>query len=96
MGIQFETDKIKPTKTRRLPFLPRIGIYVDFGGREFSYKQTSILETAINLQERGLTMANLLKVTVEQFAEIQFPKKKKAKTINTSATTISIKTKKKK
>jgi hypothetical protein len=94
MGVSFEVDKKKPSKTRKLPFLPRVGIYVDFGGREFVYKQTSLLETALNLQERGITMANWVKLMVEQFAEIEFPTKKKGKTITTSARTISIQRKK--
>ena len=94
MGIQFEVDKKKPSKTRKLPFLPRIGIYIDFGGREFVYKQTSLLETALNLQERGISMSNWMKLMVEQFSEIEFPAKKKNKTITTSATTISIQRKK--
>ena len=94
MGIQFEVDKKKPSKTRKLPFLPRFGIYVDFAGREFIYKQTPLLETALNLQERGISVSNLLKLMVEQFSEIEFPAKKKAKTITTSARTISIQRKK--
>ncbi len=94
MGILFESEKKKPSKTRKLPFLPRFGIYIDFAGRDFVYKQTSLLETALNLQERGLSLSNFTKLMVEQFAEIQFPIRKISKTINTSAKTIAIQRKK--
>ncbi|MEZ4743136.1 MAG: hypothetical protein R3B45_11945 [Bdellovibrionota bacterium] len=96
MGMELKIEKKKSTKTRKAPILPRLGIYIDFCGREIVYRQIPVLETALNLHERGLSMTNLLKITMEQFAEIQFPKtKKKVDIVETSAKTISVKTKKK-
>lgn len=90
MGISFTHDKSKNTKTRKFPFLPRFGVFLDLGGRTFVYKQTPVLETVANLIERGVNLANLLKINKEQFNEIQFPKEKKPRIIKTSAKTISV------
>ncbi len=91
MGISFNYEKAKNTKTRKFPYLPRFGVFLDVGGRTFVYKQTPVLETLANLIERGVNLANLLKINKEQFSEIQFPREKKPRIIKTSAKTISVK-----
>jgi hypothetical protein len=90
MAILFSSERVKQGRTRKFPFLPRIGFVIDFGGRSFTYKQTPILETVANLIERGVNLSNLLKITQEQLAEIQFPREKKFGVIKTSAKTISV------
>lgn len=93
MGIFFEMKKkIKPGKTRRLRFLPRVGVYVDFWGREIVLKQVPTLETAFNLVTSGLTLSNLQNIVNRQFDEIKFPARKKQKTVNTTAKVVSQKT----
>jgi hypothetical protein len=69
-------EKTKRTKTRKLPLLPRFGVVVEIGGRQFAYRQVPITETLLNLRERGFTMQNFVKIAAEQLAEIKFPKLK--------------------
>jgi hypothetical protein len=94
MPLHIQVERKKASKTRKLPFLPRLGIYLDVGGREIIYKQAPVLETVMNLKERGMSIANLFKIAIEQMAEIEFPAAKKGKTINTSARTVSVQRKK--
>jgi hypothetical protein len=63
-------EKSKPSRVKRLPFLPRVGIFVDFGGREFSYRQAPLLETLYNLRGKRFNLKNLLGVAFQQLREI--------------------------
>lgn len=88
MGILFESKKRRPSPTKRIPLLPRFGFYLDVFGREFTFKQVPVLETAINLIKSGVTLSNLKKITKRQFDEVSFIKAPKEKTVNTTAKTI--------
>ena len=91
MGSLFYKSKKKNDKTRKIPWLPRIGLYVDIGGYELMFKKVPAMETLLNVLERGMTYAQLKRVEREQFSEISFPKVKKSKVYQTTARTISVK-----
>ena len=73
MANMFCVHKAERTKMRKLPFLPRIGITIDVAGRQFIYKQSPILETVLNLRDRGFSLKNLAKAAAEELDEIRFP-----------------------
>lgn len=77
------------TRSRKLPLLPRLGLVVDIGGKRFSYRQAPMLETVLNLLERGASISNFNKIVAEQLYEIAFPSLVKKKTVNVEAKTIS-------
>lgn len=94
MSILLRLQRRKPSTSRKLPILPRFGFYLDIAGYEMTYKQVPILESVINLIERGWPPSQLYKIYKEQLAEIQFPIFKKAKIINVSFRNISAEGKK--
>lgn len=73
MATMFSMHKAERTKLRRLPFLPRIGIVVDFAGQRLTIKHAPLLETALNLKDRGFNLKNLRKVLTDELNEIRFP-----------------------
>ena len=85
MAFEFISKKTKKTSTKRLSILPRVGIYIDVLGREFTFKNVPVIETAYNLVTSGLTVSNLKKITKRQFSEIDFKKNSDVKTVNTTA-----------
>lgn len=94
MGLLFSSDKRQKSSTRKLPFLPRIGIYVDFAGYEFVMKHVPLLETLFNINPYHLTRAKLEQVISAQLDEVIFPPKKKEVVVSALARTISVQTKK--
>lgn len=89
MGLCAFKKRKKPSPSRKINLLPRIGIYVDFAGYEFVFKHAPLLEAMICLPERGINLAQLLKISKEQLAEIKFPLQKEAKIVSTTARTIA-------
>ncbi|SME93935.1 hypothetical protein [Pseudobacteriovorax antillogorgiicola] len=89
----FKIERASRTRTRKLPFLPRLGVVIDVGGRRISYRQAPLLETFLNLLERGATRSNFDKIIAEQLYEIALPSLAKKKTVNVKAKTISSKPK---
>jgi len=77
MSTQICFGKSKKSKIKRLSFLPRIGITIDFAGQLMTYRQAPLLETAVNVIRRGLSMKNLISVAEVQLNEIELPKVKK-------------------
>ena len=57
MAYTFYVQKSERTKLRRLPFLPRFGITVEAFGRQLTFKQVPLLETLLNLRDRGLSLS---------------------------------------
>ncbi len=82
-------EKIKSTKTRKLPWLPRMGFVLEIGGRKISYRQAPFFETIAILMERGVTLSNFQKAAKEQLFEIVLPNEKKRRTVNVKARTVS-------
>lgn len=85
----FKVEQSPKTRTRKLPLLPRLGLVVDIGGKRISYRQAPMLETVLNLLERGATISNFNKIIAEQLYEIALPSLIKKKTVNVEAKTIS-------
>lgn len=71
MASEIQINKSKKSKTRKLPFLPRIGLYIDVAGYEVFIKNAPLGETLWNLYERGFSTTNLTKVAREQLKEIK-------------------------
>ncbi len=67
-------EKSKPSSLKRLKFLPRVGLVIDFAGQEITYRQAPLLETLVNLRKRGFSMKNLMEVALTQFSEINLKK----------------------
>jgi len=80
MANMFSVTKAERSRLRRLAFLPRIGVVVEVAGRRFSYKQAPLLETLLNLKDRGFSVTNLVTLAKEQLAEIAFPYERKGAT----------------
>lgn len=78
MANMFSVTKAERSRLRRLPFLPRFGIVIEVAGRRFSYKQAPMLETLLNLKDRGFSVGNLVSLAKEQLSEIAFPHERKA------------------
>ena len=77
MANQFCINKIKKSKTRKLPFLPRIGLTVELGNRQFVLRSAPLLETILNTVERGFSIKNMMDVGFEELKEIKLPALKK-------------------
>ena len=90
LELNFKKKKQQP-KTKRISFLPRIGIYVDFLGREISLKQVPSLETIYNVVTSGVTLSNLKNITKRQLSEIKFFKDEEKPTVDTTAKAVKTK-----
>lgn len=89
MITEFFIEKVKQSRLRKLPLLPRLGLTVDFAGRRFCYRQVSLLETVLNLLERGPSLGNLQKIVKEELAEVQMPQRSTKRTVEVEVRTIS-------
>ena len=89
----FRMDRSDKSRSRKLPFLPRIGIVIDFGGRQFSFRHAPLVETLWNLLERGPNRSNLEKIVTEQLYEISLPSLVRKKTVDVKARTIHVQAK---
>lgn len=74
MATSFNINRAEKTKLRRLPLLPRFGLTLEFGGRQFTWKMVPFLETVLNWRDAGFTMQNFRKVSAEELSEITFPR----------------------
>lgn len=73
MANVFITKKSSKSKLSRLSFLPRIGLTIDFAGKQFSYFQVSMIEAFWNMPRGQRTVANLIKLSEQQIKEIKLP-----------------------
>jgi hypothetical protein len=69
----------KKSKLRRLSFLPRIGLTIDFAGKQYGYFQVPIAELLLNMIGRDFTMANIISVSHQQIKELELPNRPEAK-----------------
>ncbi len=90
----FRMERSEKSRSRKLPLLPRVGIVIDFAGRQFSFRHAPLLETLLNLMERGATRSNFEKIVTEQLYEISLPSIVRKKTVNVKSRTISSRTRK--
>lgn len=86
---EFFSEKVKPTPTRKTPFLPRIGLTVDFAGRRFCYRYVPLFETLANLLETRPSLSALQRLLREQFGEVRLSDKPSDQTVDVKARTIS-------
>ena len=63
----------KKSKLRRLSFLPRIGITVDFAGKQYGLFQVPFTELLFNMKDRDFSLANIISVSRQQIDEIELP-----------------------
>lgn len=84
----FRVEPSEKSRSRKFPLLPRIGIVVDVAGKQFSFRHAPLIETLVNLLERGANRANLEKIVTEQLYEISLPSLIRKKTVNVKARTI--------
>jgi hypothetical protein len=84
----FRVDPSDKSRSRKFPLLPRVGIVVDIGGKRFSFRHAPLIETLLNLLERGPNRSNLEKIVTEQLYEISLPSLIRKKTVNVKARTI--------
>lgn len=77
MSISISVEKTGKSSVKRLSFLPRIGIVIDFGGRQLTYRQTPVLETLLNLRARGFNMKNFVEIAYRQLLEVDMPRQEK-------------------
>jgi hypothetical protein len=90
----FRVDRSEKSRSRKFPWLPRVGLVIDFAGRRFSLRHAPLIETIMNLLERGPTRSNLEKIVTEQLYEISLPSLIRKKTVDVKSRTIHNKTKK--
>lgn len=74
MSSMLCVEKAKSSALKRLKFLPRFGIVVDFAGREITYRQAPVLETLVNAGLKGFSMKNFMEVAFQQLDEINLRK----------------------
>ncbi len=84
----FRVEPSEKSRSRKFPLLPRIGFVVDFAVKRFSFRHAPLLETLVNLLERGPNRANLQKIVTEQLYEISLPSLIRKKTVDVKARTI--------
>jgi hypothetical protein len=70
MSSSISFEKTPKNDTRSLPFLPRIGLVIDFGGRRFSYRKVSIFETLWNMRR---TKKGLVETSLELLSQVELP-----------------------
>lgn len=66
-------DKTTKSSTRKLPFLPRIGLSVDIAGYQLNIKAAPFSETIMSLKEKGLSLKSLKNIAIQQLNEIKIP-----------------------
>ena len=84
----FRVEKTDKSRSRKFSLLPRVGFVIDFAGRSYSFRHAPLLETLMNLLERGPSRANLQKIVTEQLYEISLPSLVRKKTVDVKARTI--------
>ncbi len=89
----FRVERTDKSRSRKFPLLPRIGIVVDFAGRSFSFRHAPLVETLLNLLERGPSRSNLEKIVTEQLYEISLPSLVRKRTVDVKARTIHVRAK---
>jgi hypothetical protein len=69
--LEKKDSKLKPN---RLKWLPRFGLYLDFGGYEVYLKYTPLFETIVEAFNSGkITKNQIQHILKKQLQEIHFP-----------------------
>ena len=80
----FHSQRKRSSTRRKLPYLPRVGLYVDFAGYEMMFKHAPLMEAVVELLDKGWPLSQLDNIRKKHLSEIQFPVIRKAKVIETS------------
>lgn len=84
IALEFFIQKKANDAGRSLPYLPRVGVYIDFAGLELVFKKTSFLEAIIEVAENNLHPSNLYRISRKHLAQIRFPQLRRTEVIDTS------------
>lgn len=71
MAIRYSLKNSKASALKRLKFLPRFGVVVDFAGKELTFLNAPILETLVNLVGNKFSLTNFINVAMIQLSEIK-------------------------
>lgn len=71
MANSISFGKSKPSKLKRLPFLPRFGFTIDVAGMEFNYRYAPIAETLMNMDLKSFSLKALVETSMKQLKEIK-------------------------
>lgn len=77
MSNMISVEKSKPSTVRRFSLLPRVGLVIDFAGKQLTYRHVPTLETLLNLRKRGFSMKNFVDIVFEQLSEISLKEQPK-------------------
>jgi hypothetical protein len=92
MPIKFQFLRSKGGPARSVPYLPRVGIYIDFGNRLLAIRAVPVIETLVNCISRGIAPRHASKVIKEQCEEINFPSFEQQAVIDVVAEEVAKKT----
>ena len=70
MPLFVNIEKSVPTPSRHFPFLPRVALILDIGGRKLTFKSAPLLETLAEMKNQGLDFKALVHVSKKMFDEI--------------------------
>ncbi len=73
MATSLIFQKLEKSKFRRVPFIPRVGVTVDWLGYQAAFRHSPILETLINLADKEFSVDNLKSVWRSELDDIRFP-----------------------
>lgn len=73
MSFHFGISKSTATKLRKLPFLPRFAVTIEFLGQQYTLRSTPFLETILNVRELGFSLSNWRRISEQELAEIRLP-----------------------
>lgn len=76
MALRLSVQKTKQTSTRKLKFLPRVGLTLDLAGRQFTFKQAPFLESVVNMKKKKFNLENLRAISNQILDEITIEKKR--------------------
>jgi hypothetical protein len=71
MSNSISFQKSPKSNTRKLPFFPRFGLFIDVGGRQLSYRQVPLLEVLANVIQNKSGMKGFLESTREMLQEVR-------------------------
>jgi len=77
MALRLSVQKTKQTSTRKLKFLPRVGLTLDLAGRQFTFKQAPFLESVVNMRKKKFNLENLRAISNQILDEITLERKRR-------------------
>lgn len=84
-----EVGSKKTSGKRKLPYLPRLGAYIEFGNKKITYKHTSALENLLETIDQGWSTEAFKRTTLSSLKQVKLQTKsgKSAPKTKKSATT---------